>query len=425
MSRSVAFRFLHAADLHLDTPVTGLAAASPAVAAALRDASLLAFDDLVRTAIARDVAFVVLAGDVYDGAVRGVRAQLRVLRGVRRLADQGIRTFIVAGNHDPVDEGWSAIQEWPDLVTVFPAGEVLSVPVERDGEVVATVHGTSYSRRAETENLAVRFARSDAPGLHVGVLHANVGGQPDHDPYSPCRVEDLVRTGIDYWALGHVHTRQVLHRSPWVVYPGNLQGRSPRRSEQGAKGVLVVEVDDAGTVQEPEHVALDRVRFATVDLAIDAVADLGDAHRRLVELGHVQLRTADGRSVVLRARLVGRGAVHADLRRPGVVGDLLRALRDEAPGDAPFLWWDRVEVATSSSIDLDALRGRNDFVADLLELAEGLDADARRAVTEPWSTDLPADVAAVLAGEAPDAADPARWLDAVGLAVDLVADDEA
>lgn len=419
----MAFRFLHAADLHLDTPVTGLAAASPAVASALRDASLLAFDDLVRTAIARDVAFVVLAGDVYDGAVRGVRAQLRVLRGVRRLSDRGIRTFIAAGNHDPVDEGWSAIEEWPDLVTVFPADEVVSVPVERDGEVVATVHGTSFGRRAVTENLALRFARTDSPGLHVGVLHANVGGQPDHDPYSPCQVDDLVRTGLDYWALGHVHTRQVLHRAPWVVYPGNLQGRSPRRTELGAKGVLLVEVDDAGVVQEPEHLPLDRVRFEVAELAIDELADLGAAHRRLVELGHHHLRAADGRSVILRGRLVGRGPVHADLRRPGVATELLQALRDEAPSDLPFLWWDRVDVATSSSLDLDALRGRNDFVADLLELAEGLDDAGRGATGRGWDGDLPADLATLLGDDMPDPGAEDRWRDAVGLAIDLVADE--
>lgn len=420
----MGFRFLHAADLHLDTPFTGLGAASPQVAGILRDASLLAFDDLVRTAIARDVAFVVLAGDVYDGPERGVRAQLRVLRGVRRLADHGIHTFIAAGNHDPVEEGWSAIREWPDLVTVFPAGEVMSVPVERDGRIVATVHGTSYARRATTENLAVRFGRTDAPGLHVGVLHANVGGQPGHDPYSPCSVDDLVRTGIDYWALGHVHTRQVLHRSPWIVYPGNLQGRSPRPSERGAKGVLVVEVDDAGQVQEPELVALDRVRIDESELAIDDVSDLGDLHRRLEELGHRRLLDADGRSLLLRARLVGRGPVHPDLRRPGAVTELLQALRGEAPLDLPFLWWDRLAVATGAPRDVEELRLRNDFVADLLEEAGSVDEPRRAALAQQWSAELPADLAALLGADAPDAADPARWAEAVELAVDLVAGEE-
>lgn len=420
----MAYRFLHAADLHLDTPFIGMSAASSEVAVALRDASLLAFDDLVRTAIARDVAFVILAGDLYDGAERGVRAQLRVLRGVRRLADHGIRTFIAAGNHDPIEEGWSAIDEWPDLVTIFPAGSVASVTVERDGVALATVHGTSYGRRAVTEDLAARIVRTNAPGLHIGVVHANVGGQPDHDPYSPCRVEDLVDRGIDYWALGHVHTRQVLHRDPWIVYPGNLQGRSPRRSELGAKGALVVEVDDAGVVHEPEHVALDRVRFEVVEEPIDELADLGALHHRLVERGTEVLLGAAGRSVVLGVRLTGRGRIHSDLRRPGATAELLQALRDDAPVETPFLWWDRVVIDTRSTVDLDALRGRNDFVADLLDLADGLDDDARGATASSWASDLPGDLATLLGPSAPDPADPARWSDAVALAVDLVADEE-
>src|SRR5690606_10264272 len=125
------------------------------------------------------------------------------------LADHGIRTFIAAGNHDPVEEGWSAIDEWPELVTIFPVDATGSVTVVRDGVALATVHGTSYGRRAVTENLAARFVRTEAPGTQIGVLHANVGGQPDHDPYSPCSLDDLTAIGLDYWALGHVHARQV------------------------------------------------------------------------------------------------------------------------------------------------------------------------------------------------------------------------
>ncbi|WP_195210321.1 metallophosphoesterase family protein [Actinomarinicola tropica] len=420
----MGFRFLHAADLHLDTPFTGLGATSPQVAQALRDASLLAFDDLVRTAIARDVAFVVLSGDVYDGPERGIRAQLRVLRGVTRLAERGIATFIAAGNHDPVEEGWSAVREWPDLVTVFPAGEVVSVPVERDGRVLATVHGTSYARRATTENLAVRFRRTDAPGVHVGVLHANVGGRPGHDPYSPCTVDDLVRTGLDYWALGHVHTREVLHRDPWIVYPGNLQGRSPRPGERGAKGVLIVEVDDAGTIGEPELVALDRVRIDDATCEIDELADLGELHTRLRELGQQRLLAAEGRSLLLGVRLVGRGALHADLRRPGAAAELLQVLRDDAPLDPPFLWWDRLDVATTTPHDLDELRQRNDFVADLLEESTAMDEARRTALSEEWAAELPADLSALLGDERPDPTAAARWQEAVRLAVDLVVEED-
>src|SRR3954471_6541707 len=169
------FRFVHAADLHLDTPFASLAHVSPEIAGRLRDAALEAYDALVDLAIAREAAFVVLAGDTYDCADRGVRAQLRFLRGVERLGQAGIRVFAVHGNHDPQD-GWSAIRRAPGNLVVFGSQAVESHAVLRDGETLAQVYGISYGTRDVTDNLARGFHRIDRPGLHVGVLHCNVGG---------------------------------------------------------------------------------------------------------------------------------------------------------------------------------------------------------------------------------------------------------
>ncbi|MGY6501716.1 MAG: metallophosphoesterase family protein [Acidimicrobiales bacterium] len=422
----MAFRFLHAADLHLDTPFAGLSTTAPDVAIALRDASLQALDELVRVAISREVAFVVLAGDVYDGPERGVRAQLALHRGVSELAEHGIRTFVVAGNHDPVDEGWTAVRAWPDLVTFFPADAPASVSVERHGQHLATVHGISYATRSVTDDLSVRLSPHGHPGPHVAVLHANVGGHPDHDPYSPCSVDSLVGSGMDYWALGHVHTRQILARSPWVVYPGNLQARSARVSDRGAKGAYLVTVDDAGAVLEPEFVALDRVRFDHVQASIEAVPDIAALRDRLVDLGHRRLAEADGRSILLRVELVGRGAVHGDLRRPGLAADLIDGLRADARHHHPFVWWDRIDLSTRPLQDLDELSGRNDFVADLLDEAAAVRSDPglRSARTSGWDDELPSDLAHLLGDDMPLPTDPARWEAARELAVDLVSSDD-
>jgi len=422
----VRFRFLHAADLHLDTPFEGIRRVEPFVADALRDASLRAFESLVSLAIAREVAFVVLAGDIYDGPERGVRAQLTFRRGLDRLSDAGIATFVVHGNHDPVETGWSAVRSWPAGVKVFGADEVATVPVERDGEMIASVHGISYPTRAVTENLALRFARGDAPGIQVGLLHANVGANPQHDPYSPCTLDDLRAGGMDYWALGHVHARQVLSQGdPWAVYPGNLQGRSPKASERGPKGALVVEVDGT-TIAAPEFVPLDRVRFAYVEADIADLADLPELQELLTELALREARAAEGRSVLLRAALVGAGPVADDLRRPGAVAELLGALRDGVRREEPFVWWEHLADLTRPALDLDALRRRGDFPGELLLLADDLSADPERlhAFAEQHLAAVATPTLDRLAGPLEDPAEPMPWRQAVDLALTtLVTDD--
>jgi DNA repair exonuclease SbcCD nuclease subunit len=374
------FTFVHAADLHLDTAFQGIGEVAPFVAAALREASLDAFDDIVELAIRSRAAFVLVAGDVYDGPERGLRAQLRFRDGLIRLADHAIATFVVHGNHDPVATGWSAIgSTWPDLVTIFAPGTATVVPVLVDGEQIATVQGISYATAATTENLALGLSRPSGPGPHIGLLHCNVEGASDaHANYSPCTLADLRRTGLDYLALGHVHERRVLTDGrggdPWIVYPGNTQARSPRATERGPKGALLVQVTD-GAVEGVEFVACDRVRFEEVACDIGDLEDLGELCDRLAELAAERLASADGRSIVLRARLIGRGPLHPDLARTKVTDELLTELRAATAERTPFCWWDRLIDETALGFDLAELRGRGDFASDLLAGAERLATD--------------------------------------------------
>jgi len=353
-----SFRFVHAADLHLDTPFHGIGRLAPDVAAALRDASLDAFDGLVNLCLEREAAFLLLAGDVYDGAERGIRAQLRVRDGLARLAAAGIRTFIIHGNHDPLN-GWSAIREWPAGVHVFGSGEVESVAVEKGGRLLATIHGVSYGEREVRENLALRYARSEAPGIHIGLLHASVGDSREHAPYAPCSLADLAAARMDYWALGHIHLRSVTrHAGSWVVYPGSLQGRSTKSSERGAKGACVVEVV-AGEVKAPEFVPLDHWRFEQVTVDVAAHPDLPALRTALEEAAAAAQWAAEGRGLLLEAVLEGEGPVTPDLRRAGVAEALLEELRRARP---PLLWWTRLTDRTRNMYDPEATRERNDFI---------------------------------------------------------------
>ncbi|MGD0440198.1 MAG: DNA repair exonuclease [Acidimicrobiales bacterium] len=377
-SRTPDFSFVHAADLHLDTPFKGIGSTAPHVADQLREASLGAFDSLVDLCLDRHAAFLVIAGDIYDGPERGLRAQLRFRDGLARLSRAGIASFVVHGNHDPVETGWSALNgPWPERVTVFGCKDVQAVSVEVDGRALATVQGISFAHRSERENLALRFAPKAGPGLQVGVLHCNVqGAASGYDDYSPCTLEELRSIGLDYWALGHVHTRLTLSGrkgsdEPWVVYSGNIQARSPKPSERGSKGATLVHVSD-GHVQDIEPVACDVVRFDLVELDIAEIADLAELRTRLVSAARERLGGADGRALVLRGHLVGQGELHSDLRRPGATEDLRSALREDFEEDRPFCWWDCIDDRSRPAIDLEVARAGSDFAADLISLADAL-----------------------------------------------------
>lgn len=371
----VRFRFVHAADLHLDTPFRGIAQVAPDVARALREASLEAFDALIELTLRREASFLLLAGDIYDGPVRGLRAQRRLRDGFERLGAAGIGVFLVHGNHDPLSEGWTAIDRWPANVRAFGSERVESAVVEVHGTPVARVHGISFAQPAEPRNLARLFAR-EGDGLQVGLLHGNVG-DPEHAPYAPCSVQDLRDAGMDYWALGHVHRRSLpLQGGPWAVYPGVLQGRHPAPGEQGPKGAVVVECDSAlGVLGEPEFVELDRVRFAAarVEMPLDEGA-LAALDRALGEIQALQ-RTAGGRGVIVRIGFDGRTAAHDELVRRRESGELLEELRAGSQGLQPFVWVDDVDVETSPPIDREAVRSRGDFAAEIVRTVDRLAAE--------------------------------------------------
>jgi len=364
------FCFVHAADLHLDSPFAGIGSVAPAVAERLRNASLEAFDCLIAFTIERGAQFLLLAGDIYDKSQRGVRAQLRFYKGMERLAAANIPVYAAYGNHDHLD-GWSAVREWPSNVHFFAPGEPQALKLTAHGQLLATIYGTSYACRETTENLALRYRRDRDEGLHIGVLHCNLGG-PTDDAYSACSLEDLARTRMDYWALGHLHKHAVLcSGDPWVVYPGCLQGGSLKESEQGEKGAVVAGVRES-RVTDVQLVPLDRVRFLPLRIDIADVADLPALCERLQREADALQLAASGRHVVVRAILTGRGALHGDLARQDRTSELLAELRAEFEGRDPILFWEDVRDETCAGIDRAAIARRGDFSAEVVRYADEL-----------------------------------------------------
>ncbi len=363
----MTLRFIHAADLHLDSPFTGIRAAAPEnVARALYSATFDSYSNIIDLCISERVDALLVAGDIYDGADRSLRAQRAFIDGLRSLDAAGIRSFVCHGNHDPLD-GWEARLSYPDGCHRF-GPDFEAVPIFPDQPESALVHGISYPTRDVYDNLVARLGPVDQSAFAIGLLHANVGGNTDHALYAPCTLDDLAQSGINYWALGHVHTRQVLReREPAVVYPGNPQGRHP--NETGARGVYLVEVDDAGSIRL-EFRPTDTVRWERVSIDISALETEQDLLNEIDDAMQGLLDGAERRSVVVRMTVTGRGELNRFLGQPGAVDDLLASINDQWAERLPFVWCERIEDETAAAIDRDALRSGEDFLAEVLRTTD-------------------------------------------------------
>lgn len=236
MTNSVTF--LHAADLHLDSPCKGFSDVPEQVFKTMRESTFRAFDNLIQTAIDKQVDFILLVGDLFDEKKQSLKAQLHLREGFIRLQQNDIDVFISYGNHDFI-EGNTYPITYPDNVYIFPNEKVTAIPYIKNGYPIANIYGFSYVKRDVRENKAEQFTiQNDSVPFHIGMLHGTLHGNQDHDPYAPFRLEDLQREPFDYWALGHIHKRAVIQENPPVVYPGNIQGR--HRNESGAKGCYYV-----------------------------------------------------------------------------------------------------------------------------------------------------------------------------------------
>lgn len=366
-----SFKFVHAADLHLDSPFKGLGRLPEEhvdIVKELRQATFKAFDGVVDLCLRECVDFLLVAGDVYDGADRSLQAQLRFRDGLRHLDDAGIRSFVVHGNHDPLD-GWAHSLEMPASTHVF-GSELESVVFEKEGSAVARIHGISYPTRTIGRRFGKGMKREGTEPFQIGLLHCNAGGNAEHVSYAPRTVSELVDAGLDYWALGHVHERSVLLESdPFIGYSGNTQGRHIR--ECGPRGCLLAEVTSDGRLTgPPEFVATDAVRWLSADVDISGLENIDQLLARIEETIDESAAESHGRPAVVRMTLTGRGRLHSDLVRPRAANDLLEQLHQIGASRSPFVWIEKIKLQTRPDVDLEARRGAPDFLGDLLRLID-------------------------------------------------------
>ena len=252
--------FIHAADIHLDSPLYKLDAYEGAPTHLIRQAARAAFENLVNLAIDDAVSFVLISGDLYDGDWKDYNTGLYFVSRMRRLRDAGIPVFIVAGNHDAASKITKHLR-LPEGVHLFASAAPETITLDSIG---VAIHGQSFAGPAVTKNLAAAYPTPASGYFNIGMLHTALTGREGHASYAPCTVDDLSSKTYDYWALGHIHKREIVKENPWIVFPGNIQGRHIR--ETGEKGCMRVTATGAGTVSM-EFVPLDVIRWA--ELPVD------------------------------------------------------------------------------------------------------------------------------------------------------------
>lgn len=350
-------KLVHAADIHLDSPLQGLARYDGAPVETIRGATRRALESLMELVLDEEADLLLIAGDLYDGDWRDYNTGLYFASQVARVTREGVRAVLVRGNHDAASHITRSLR-LPEGVVELPAREPGTVVLEDLG---VAVHGQSYARPDQRDDLAARYPEP-APGLfNVGLLHTALEGRPGHDRYAPCRPATLAARGYDYWALGHVHRREVVSEDPWIVFPGNLQGRHTR--ETGPKGATLIRVEE-GRVASVEHRELDAVRWAVREVDVSECASGHDAVDLAREALEDETLAAGGRALAVRLEWVGRSRAHRELSRdPEQWASHVRALAAELGSPC---WVQSVRLRTRSPIDLEALAGRDDPVSGVL-----------------------------------------------------------
>ncbi|MGZ8227606.1 MAG: metallophosphoesterase family protein [Methylococcaceae bacterium] len=361
-------KFIHAADIHLDSPLTGLSDYPDAPVEMLRTATRDAFTNLVTEAIEQAVDFMVIAGDLYDGAWKDHNTGIYFCKEMGRLKKVGIPVYVLFGNHDAESEMTKKL-ELPDNVSTFDTRKSTTFRLEN---LKVALHGRSFKEKETLENLASGYP-APAPGMfNIGVLHTALEGNSAHANYAPCSLDELHAKGYQYWALGHVHEYQIWQGASTVVFPGNLQGRHIR--ETGPRGAVLVTVDESG-VPEVERLFVDVLRWRSLEVDVtdcnalsEVVGAIGKALERLAA------NSASTIPVAVRVAVTGKTAAHGDLF--GLESQLrAEVLALAAAMGAERLWIEKVRVSTSAADDGEAVRARADALSDLQDLLEAAETD--------------------------------------------------
>ncbi len=352
-----SFKFLHAADLHLDSPLKGLELYEGAPVERIRSATRTAFENLVALAISERVQFVIIAGDLFDRSWTDIQTGLWTAQQFRILERENIPVYMLRGNHDAMSEVPSRIT-WPSNVHEFSVDQPMTFQIP---ELEVALHGQGYATREIPQDLTIHYPQAIPNYYNIGVLHTSLMGDPKHDTYAPTSVEILVLKGYHYWALGHIHQYQQHKESPCILYPGCTQGRHIQ--EAGAKGCMIVHVENQQT--EIEFHAIDTLRWESVLINAKPDWELSDVYEAVTDELHARYESHAGRFLATRVTVSGACECHSQLKSALGAEEAIYEIRNIA-NSLNNVWIEKVIFQTSPLIDVSALRNGDDLIGEAL-----------------------------------------------------------
>lgn len=368
-----AYRFVHAADIHLDSPLRSLALRDPRLGDFIGNASRLVFTRIIDLCLEEQVQALLLAGDLYDGDQTSMKTARFLSEQLGRLYAAGVQVFIIRGNHDALSRITKELV-LPNNVHLF-GGRAEAIEVERDrGERPVVMHGLSFAKPQASESLLSKYRPPVDGAVNIGLMHTSLGGSPPHDVYAPCSTSDLLDSGFRYWALGHIHKRSTTQGSCAVVMPGIPQGRDI--GESGPKSVTLASVLDDGSIVLDERI-VSLAQFERVGFDATRAASWPDLVTRLERT----LRDAAARSksdhLVARLAISGTTTMAWDIRRDA---DLLRTEAETRAESIGNLWIEKLEIdcrrPVSSAIgDADPVEALRTMIDDVVG-SDGFRAEA-------------------------------------------------
>jgi DNA repair exonuclease SbcCD nuclease subunit len=334
----MVYRFVHAADIHLDSPLKSLALRDPELAGLVGDATRRALVNIVDLCIDEQVDALLLAGDLYDGEQTSMKTARFLADQIRRLHEARIDVFVIRGNHDAISRITKELM-FPANVKVF-GGRADAIEVDRPGgSFPVTIHGLSFAQSHAPESLLGKYRAPVESAVNIGMMHTSLGGASGHDPYAPCSAGDLNASGFQYWALGHVHKRAVTEGSCAIVMPGMPQGRDI--GEAGPKSVTLVTIGDDRSINLEERLT-SVAEFDRIDIDVSGAEDW-----RSVVLA-IEKKLAGARERVRSQHLVARLSISGStplawrIRRDA---DLLKAEADERAAGIGRTWVEKLDIS--------------------------------------------------------------------------------